>query len=347
MNKKYILLMGLGIAIIIVLIYFIGIDDIALALKKSNPFYILLAFLVQIASFFLLTLRWKIVNDSAGIDVSFKDLFPLVLVGFAVNNLTPSARGGGEPVKAYLLSKKQGKNCSFQNSFATVIADRTLDMFPFLVLAVLTIVFLILYYNFSKTTVIILSLFVIFVFSLFLFILYICIDEKAGFKIVSWILAIVRKFYKKHEGVLEKTVLNALTEFQTSTKLLLTNRRVLYLGTPISIVAWIFEILRVYLVFLAFSSTVSPVLIGGVFIVSTLVGMIPLLPGGLGAIDGLMIGLYSSAGISTSISAAVTVIERLISFWFVSFLGLICLYLYGISISETLKFESSNDNKED
>jgi len=29
----------------------------------------------------------------------------MLMVGLAVNNITPSARGGGEPVRAYMLSK--------------------------------------------------------------------------------------------------------------------------------------------------------------------------------------------------------------------------------------------------
>lgn len=49
--------------------------------------------------------------------------------------------------------------------------------------------------------------------------------------------------------------------------------------------------------------------------------MIPLLPGGLGAVDGVMILFYSAAGITASVSAAATVIERLISFGWLQLLG--------------------------
>ena len=50
--------------------------------------------------------------------------------------------------------------------------------------------------------------------------------------------------------------------------------------------------------FLAFGAHVSPIIIGEVFIMASLIGMIPLLPGGLGAVDGVMILFYSTAGIS-------------------------------------------------
>ena len=54
------------------------------------------------------------------------------------------------------------------------------------------------------------------------------------------------------------------------------------------------------MVFLAFGAKVSPIIIGEVFILAAFVGMIPLLPGGLGAVDGLMILLYAGAGITAS-----------------------------------------------
>ena len=60
--------------------------------------------------------------------------------------------------------------------------------------------------------------------------------------------------------------------------------------------------------------------------------MVPLLPGGLGAIDGIMILFYSNAGITTSISAAATVVERLISFWMTTILGVIFLLKFGTSV---------------
>ena len=49
---------------------------------------------------------------------------------------------------------------------------------------------------------------------------------------------------------------------------------------------WVLEILRVYIVFLAFGATLNVIVIGEVFIIASLVGMIPLLPGGLGVVDG-------------------------------------------------------------
>ena len=60
-----------------------------------------------------------------------------------------------------------------------------------------------------------------------------------------------------------------------------------------------------------------------------------------------MILFYSAAGISTSISAAATVIERLISFWMATILGLVILPHYGSSLLDKISFSSSPDEIEE
>lgn len=49
-----------------------------------------------------------------------------------------------------------------------------------------------------------------------------------------------------------------------------------------------------------------------------------------------MIVFYSAAGVSPSVSAAVTVVERLISFWMVSAMGIAVLPYFGSSVAEKL-----------
>ena len=146
MDRKTILLLGISIVILVVMLWFVGIDQVISALKVANLYIIALAIAVQIITYFLYTLRWQILNKQADLDVSIRELFPMVLVGLAVNNITPSGRGGGEPVRAYILSKQ--KDYLFEETFATVVADRALDTFPFVVLAAITIILMTLYFAF-------------------------------------------------------------------------------------------------------------------------------------------------------------------------------------------------------
>ena len=346
-NKKVIIFLFIGLAIMGVMLYFIGIEEVIEALKLSNLWLVLLAIVIQIFTYFLYTWRWNIINKTADMDLGIKRSLPMVLVSLAVNNITPSGRGGGEPVRAYLLAK-EGK-FKFEDAFATVIADRALDTFPFVILAILTIIGIIFTFSLDIKLIAFLVIMVTLITVGVILLIYVCINEAFGVKLTSWIIKIVSRFYKKFNESTEKRIYEAVKTFQARMNALLREKSIIYYALPLSFVIWIFEILRVYVVFLAFGAKVSPIVIGEVFILASFVGMIPLLPGGLGAIDGIMILFYANAGITASISAAATVVERLISFWMTTFVGLIFLTMFGTSVLDKAfaLAGSRNDGKDD
>lgn len=314
------------------MIYFIGFDEVLAALAMSNLYLVLIAVFTQLFTYYLYTLRWKLINNAAGINKGIKELLPMVMVSLAVNNLTPSGRGGGEPVRAYLLSKNSEYH--FQDTFATVVADRALDTFPFLLLAIFTIIGIIFNFNLDTIWIVIFILAVAAITALVAVIIYMCVNEAFGDKLIGWIIRLVRRFYKNYTQSTENQIVDSVKGFQKTMNFLLRDKNVRYYALPLSFVIWAFEIFRVYLVFTAFGANVSLLAIGEVFIAATLVGMVPLLPGGLGAVDGIMILLYANAGITASVSAAATVIERLISFWMTTLIGLLIMPMYGGSLLE-------------
>ena len=326
------------------MLYFIGIDEVIEALKLSNLWLVLLAIVIQIFTYFLYTWRWNIINKTADMDLGIKKSLPMVLVSLAVNNITPSGRGGGEPVRAYLLAKEG--HFKFEDTFATVIADRALDTFPFVILAILTIIGIIFTFSLDIKLIAFLVIMVTLITVAVILLIYVCINEAFGLKLTSWIIKIVRRFYKKFNEDTEKRIIEAVKTFQARMNALLRDKTILYYALPLSFVIWIFEILRVYVVFLAFGARVSPIIIGEVFILASFVGMVPLLPGGLGAVDGIMILFYANAGITASLSAAATVVERLISFWMTTFVGLIFLTMFGTSVlDKAFALAGSKDDK--
>ena len=144
---------------------------------------------------------------------------------------------------------------------------------------------------------------------------------------------------KFHDKIRERAI-NAVVGFQDSMRVMINDRKVLLYGIPLSFIIWFLEILRVYVVFLALNVNAPLEIIAAVFVISTLIGMIPLLPGGLGAVDGMMILLYSYAGIPASVSAAVTIVERLISFWMTSIIGVAVMPYFGVDAVEKLSKKS-------
>jgi hypothetical protein len=346
MDRKTILLLAFSVIILVVMLWFVGIDKVIEAWKLANPFIIVLAILTQIFTYFLYTWRWSVLNKVAGMDVSIKKLLPMIMVGLAVNNITPSGRGGGEPVRAYLLSQTN-ENYHFEDTLATVVADRALDTFPFVVLAAITIISMTLFFDIALWLLVVMIVAVIAIIIILVVLIYMCINPNFGSRVDGWIIGLLRRFYKKNSESLENKIHEAIFGFQETMKMLISNKRALLYTLTLSFVIWIFEIIRVYLVFLSFGSSVNPIIIGQIFIISCLVGMIPLLPGGLGAVDGLMILFFSAAGVPSSVSAAATVIERLISFWMTTIIGLVIMPYYGSSVLDKISSRSSSDDSEE
>lgn len=344
MDKKSVFFILLSVIILAVMLYLIGIDNVIDALKGADLGLIALAIVIQFVAFLLYTLRWKLLNNLADIDVGFRQLFPIMMVGLAVNNITPSGRGGGEPVRAYILAKEHGY--SLKDTFATVVADRVLDTFPFIVLAAITIISMILYFDIAQWLLVVLVLSVIAIIAILAMLIYLCINPGFGNRVEGWIMAVVNRVYKKGSDDLQVKIHENIFGFQKTMKLIISDKKMLCYTIPLSFVIWICEIMRVYIVFLAFGATLNVIVIGEVFIIASLVGMIPLLPGGLGAVDGVMISFYSKAGVSASLAAPVTMVERLISFWMASIIGLIILPHYGSSVLEKISIGSSAEELE-
>ena len=238
MDKKSAIFIIVSFLILIVMFHFIGIENIIDALKTANLALIALAIGIQIFTYFLYTLRWKLVNDSVNIKASFRKLLPMMMVGLAVNNITPSGRGGGEPVRAYILSRDAGYD--LKDTFAGVVADRVLDTFPFIVLAAITIVAMLLYFEIPTWLVVVLVLSVIGILVVLGILVYLCINPGFGSRLEKFIFRIVNRFYKKSSEELEKSIHDNIFGFQKTMSMLILNKRLMFYTIPLSFLIWVF-----------------------------------------------------------------------------------------------------------
>jgi hypothetical protein len=105
--------------------------------------------------------------------------------------------------------------------------------------------------------------------------------------------------------------------FHGQFQLILKSRNNLYRSIGASIIMWISWILRTYFVFLALGKPLNPVLVVLVTTISLLMGLIPFLPGGIGIVEVTMSVLYTSLKVGANIAVTATILDRIISFWFV------------------------------
>ncbi len=315
--KTAILLLA-GISIIVIMIHLAGTGEIIEVLLGAGPI-IFLAAGCQAVAILLWSLRWKILVDTFQ-PVAFKTMVLGVLIGLFFSNITPVARAGGEPFRAYYLEKKV--NIPFEDAFATIVVDRILDSIPSMVIIAGSLTYFVLRMEISTQVIIILiSIFILNIF-LLSFVLYFSFNVRAAKKLVNFVFKIVSKFSKRnYQNRIEK----AVEQYHNAIQRYSSQRRNLTLSLCVSGAFWAFLILRSYLVIVALGYSMP---FAGVAVVQTVgpsVGVLPLLPGGIGSVDGTMVFLYTLFHFSYVVAVSISLIDRFISFWVPTLVGGLCV----------------------
>ncbi len=78
---------------------------------------------------------------------------------------------------------------------------------------------------------------------------------------------------------------------------------------------WLFDMLCLWVVFMAFDHGIGLSSVAVCYVVAYAIGTLAPTPGGLGAIEGLLIALFVSFGVPSAIAVTVVLAYRLINFW--------------------------------
>jgi uncharacterized protein (TIRG00374 family) len=117
-----------------------------------------------------------------------------------------------------------------------------------------------------------------------------------------------------------------LGDFHASSNELLAARP-LVVGTVISFLSWGLECLAVYLCAVGLGTDMPFLLVVFVFAVSSLIGVLSMLPGGIGAVEAGLYGQFVTvAGLPAGLAAALTVTIRLATLWFATLVGIVGLF---------------------
>lgn len=330
----------IGVALIAGVFYWAGFYE-AIGLILNIPIkYLLILLLIQFIIILISTIKWRVVLR--GSKVSFLNLFSATLMGYLVNNITPVGMAGGEPVRAYALHKTD--KISIEKSFASVIVDLFLEIFPLFILIMISI-FLIMGYGVTSWIMLFLGFVGIIIFLLFVVSITLVINKEFSLRIVNLFVGIMG-----YIPLLKKKSLNAkmeidelCTRFSSAMRENMTDYSMLISGTIISIVKWFLIMVRVYVIFLALS---IPITFDKVIIVETTViaiSAIPLLPGALGIWEGSSIALFVLFNVPKASAGAVTLLDRIFHYLIPSILGIFSALFLGVSISQLMREKNKRD----
>ncbi len=321
----------IGAIIFAIFAYEIGFEKFLFLISNVNKLLFFLVIIFNFLNILTFTITWRLLTPD---DISLYKLFKFYMAGTFINNITPTFGTGGEPVKAMLLGKETGT--SKAECFAGVVSQRMLNMFPFLTIGGLGIVFL-----FSKpelrlgTWEIIALMFSIgLAFGAFGLIIYFYIrkDKLSSFvnssiKFLAPFIGLVKKGFD-HKAYAE-AVKESIDSFHGGLRNIHHNKKGIIKAILVSFLGWIFDILAIYAVFLSLGEThiyVSVLVI--TYTISMMSSWLPLfLPGGLLVVDGTMAALFIFSGVPKEIAVVATWIYRLVAYWLNTILGAFYLWI--------------------
>jgi len=329
MKKIYLFAVSflIGIALLAVVIKFVGWGEIRKSLLIFTGFRGLIIFLLTLLWTLIINWKWKEILKTRGENIAFFDLFKSFLAGFSVLYLLPTFVLGGEFLRGYILKKKY--SVSWSKGMASVFIDRIIDW-----TTNLAIVFLGMSFFLFKTGILPKKIAIAVGFTFFLWLIFMLFFYTMAFRKESIAKLLLKIFSLGNIKIGLLDMEKEMFEFFNIRKISFWK----ILG--IALLEEVVLLLRIYtlLIFLGkkigFLVTLS---ISGFYYLST---MIPI-PASLGIQDGVQAFAFGALGLGAGVGTAFTLIIRTAEL-LIALIGIAFLFRLGIKIFEDALFKEDN-----
>lgn len=320
-KRKTILTVGKFLAIFFVLglLYFvlrsIGFQEILSAIHEARFDTVLAAIGLNFVVFLLWAFRLQLMmnpEDRASILV----LFPIYMAGVFGNIITPGARVGGEPIRAYYMGKVLGGERS--SHLGILIADKLGNMAVYFGYLLVAVSFVALFVPLRLEFKILLEALVLLIIgaavSGVLLRHHIGVNSPFMSKLLRFlydepILRFARKRFNTYQHF-EEWVIGKLDNVFTPIGNAATSPTTLAKVISISSVAWLLFFLANFILFFGFGEPVSFFKVLVIVSIANFCGDLGVSPGGAGFMETAMIALCAAFGVESHTAAAVTLVSR-------------------------------------
>ncbi len=306
-EKGLIFSIMLSVGVYFVFFLFSDFNQIMSALYSINVSLILSLLFLSLLGYFIRFLRWQVFTNNANIRIS---LINSMKVFFAGLGLTITPGKIGELFKASFLKKFSGD--SRIHSLVIVILERVFDLVGFSII-ILTSIFFVGFREYRELGVVVSGFILFLVFCFFLLVRLKIVQE--------FILSLCKRFSFLEKRI--KTVKKVLNDYSSISIVCV------FILILLSILGWFLEVIELWLLLDFFNVSASVFDAGFVYGISSIIGIISLLPGGIGGFEASS-GLLITNILKTSVevSAVITFIIRLTTLWFGVFIGLINYFFF-------------------
>jgi uncharacterized protein (TIRG00374 family) len=315
LNKKVIWAILLGFGVIVLITFMADFKNTVKALSEFKLIYLPLILGLTFINYLLRFVKWQFFLKQIEIEVPLKESFAIFLSGLAMT-ITPGK--AGELLKSLML--KEIKNVAVSRSAPIIFAERLSDGFGLLILSLSGLTM------FKYGWQALLAVGLIMVSLVILIKIPYC--HKALYYICSNTPVI-----KRFVGIFEN-LLHSASRLLTLKALAFT--------IILSVISWSFECIAFYYVFVGLGYKVSILAATFTLAFSSIIGSVSMLPGGLGATEGSIMGLLVKViGVPFNIAAVATILIRFCTLWFGVIVGLIAI----ASNSRLLGIVNKTDNR--
>ncbi len=275
----------LGIIVLGLLFFKVGIDEITSTFSTINPLYLPAIIILFVTGLIMGAYNLKIFSDAIGIKIKFKEMLNYSLSSWAFGLIIPGKVG--EFSFVYLAKKHmtigQGMAISVLDKITTVISLCVLAFFGFFIFFDLQKA---IYITGLTTAAVIIGL---------AFLL-----SSLGRKIIKRILG---KYGEMFSGF-----------SKTLTFLIFQRKKELSVNFAITFLKWGITAILTYMTFLSFGQTLNPLIILTISATVMLLSLIPITMSGLGIKEGAAVFLYGLIGVPAAITMSVHIILLLMNY---------------------------------
>ncbi len=259
--------------------------------------------------------RWQTALSFINCRISFVTRYLILCATVFLNNITPGARVGGDPFgRIYMLRKLE--NTNYSSGMASLIGEFALT--PLVVVSCLMAGLLLQFGRTSlQSSLILATAWVLAALGTVFFPRL--LKKRIALKRISGIARRVLRWFGRHRDV--QATVEGIEAFYSSTYNIMDKwQKVLPIGAWTLLIGAV-DIFRFYAIFLAlgYHPSVSTLLVASSLPI--IVGLVPLLPGGLVLVEGSLISVLVLFGVPPNVAMATTVIDRGIMFVMASIVG--------------------------
>lgn len=302
-----------------------NLNSMLWALYRADIFYLLLAVLTYLLGLLFWSFRWRLTLSTSGYRVPIRSIYVIILGGIFINNITPFTYAGGDPIsRAYILKRTQ--NVPYSSGFATILSEYIMDLPVYVSLLIfgflISLKQLDLWYG-----ILVFLIWLSFLIGWSVFFFHV-LSSATGAKRIARLTSKLAKVF--HRRVKEAGLERSIKRFYRSSEQIIRNRGTIFGITVLTISIIALAISRLYFIFQAFDYTPSLPMLFFALTLPALVGLIPVLPGGLGTVDATILSVFLLFGVPFQVAISVTLIERAITLVFSTIVGAGAISYLGI-----------------